>query len=180
MELNEYQKEAKASSHVEQGSDISNLLILGLGIAGEAGEVADEIKKLFRDHNAEMTEAWKMRVGHELGDALWYISQIASMAGFSLEEVARDNIAKIRARKRGKDLPFEQTVEELQAMGLKIRRLGLQKRIFFPDGRIVLDGDVELNRLMDDVEQRRGQRPSLGTMYSALARMVDSTRRSAP
>ena len=46
MELNEYQKEAKASSHVEQGSDISNLLILGLGIAGEAGEVADEIKKL--------------------------------------------------------------------------------------------------------------------------------------
>ena len=121
-----------------------------------------------------------MRVGHELGDALWYISQIASMAGFSLEEVARDNIAKIRARKRGKDLPFEQTVEELQAMGLKIRRLGLQKRIFFPDGRIVLDGDVELNRLMDDVEQRRGQRPSLGTMYSALAWMVDSTRRSAP
>lgn len=65
-----------------------------LGIAGEAGEVADLIKKE-RCHGAPRDSQKMLK---ELGDVLWYLSVVAAQYGFTLEQVKDANIAKLRAR----------------------------------------------------------------------------------
>lgn len=66
----------------------------GLGIAGEAGEVADMIKKhLFQGHKLDQAALMS-----ELGDVLWYIAEIADASGFTLEDVARWNVEKLKER----------------------------------------------------------------------------------
>lgn len=65
-----------------------------LGVAGEAGEVADLIKKhLF--HDKPLDDAALLR---ELGDVLWYLSYLAQATGHTLEEVALANVEKLRKR----------------------------------------------------------------------------------
>lgn len=81
-----------------------------LGLIGEAGEIANVWKKYYRDRNKfdatedqskfEFYQTW---IKHELGDVLWYASQLATELGTSLGEVAADNIRKLNDRKqRGK------------------------------------------------------------------------------
>lgn len=90
MNLNEYQ-ELAARTASRHDYELANY---GLGIAGEAGEVADLIKKaVFHGHDIPKDEVKK-----ELGDVLWYLSQIASLAGLTLDEVATGNIEKLMAR----------------------------------------------------------------------------------
>lgn len=65
-----------------------------LGLAGEAGEVADLLKKsLFHGHQVDPATLRK-----ELGDVLWYIAALATMSGLTLEEIAAANIEKLRRR----------------------------------------------------------------------------------
>ena len=69
----------------------------------EAGEVAGKIKKIFRDQNGQITEADKQSLKNELGDVLWYLTQVRTELGLTLEEVAETNITKIFSRReRGK------------------------------------------------------------------------------
>ena len=98
MNFNEYQYEAKqrSKSQVGIGDDLMTLMILGLGIAGEAGEVADEIKKLVRDKYGDVDYQWTDRVTEELGDVLWYLSRIAGWMDVDLEDVATTNLKKIK------------------------------------------------------------------------------------
>lgn len=66
----------------------------GLGLAGEAGEVVDEIKKvLFQGKTLD-----RGILIHELGDALWYIAALARKLGSTIEEVAAHNMLKVGAR----------------------------------------------------------------------------------
>ncbi len=69
-----------------------------LGLMGEAGEVAEKFKKLWRDHDNVLDETAKIEIGKELGDVLWYIAQIAREIGLPLEEVATLNLEKIQSR----------------------------------------------------------------------------------
>ena len=86
--LNRYQVEALRTI----GS--SDKAILGLGIAGEAGEVADLIKKeLGHGHPADVD-----KIAKELGDVLWYIATLANEYGLSLSDVASRNIVKLKER----------------------------------------------------------------------------------
>ncbi|MFD2446407.1 nucleoside triphosphate pyrophosphohydrolase family protein [Bacillus sp. CGMCC 1.16607] len=90
MNLNVYQLMASRTA-TEHDNELVNY---GLGIAGEAGEVADLIKKaLFHGHEINKSDIKK-----ELGDVLWYVSQIARLAGLTLEEVATANIDKLYKR----------------------------------------------------------------------------------
>lgn len=86
--LNQYQVEALRTI----GS--SDLTIMGLGIAGEAGEVADLIKKEVGHGHPRNRE----KMAKELGDVLWYLSAIAEEYGYSLSEIATMNIEKLKAR----------------------------------------------------------------------------------
>jgi NTP pyrophosphatase (non-canonical NTP hydrolase) len=94
MELNEYQKEAIEVAFYE-GDDV---IYLALGITGEAGEVADHVKKMLRDDGGELSEGRKHILAKELGDVLWYVSKMADKLGFTLEDVAVANINKIKDR----------------------------------------------------------------------------------
>lgn len=64
------------------------------GMLGEAGEFAEKVKKNARDGKWDAGEAAK-----ELGDVLWYLSQIASDIGYTLEEIAQINLAKLASRR---------------------------------------------------------------------------------
>lgn len=69
-----------------------------LGLCGEAGEVANKVKKVIRDHNGVMSTEFKTAIKGELGDCLWYISQMCEELGFTLEDVAQANIEKLQSR----------------------------------------------------------------------------------
>lgn len=74
-----------------------------LGLAGEAGEVAEKVKKLMRDHNGVLDDARREALAAELGDVLWYVAQVAEGAGLSLQDIAEGNLAKLHSRRdRGK------------------------------------------------------------------------------
>lgn len=86
--LNHYQVEALRTV----GS--SDLPILGLGVAGEAGEVADIIKKELG--HGHVRDAEKM--AKEIGDVLWYLAVLADEYGYNLSDIATMNIEKLKAR----------------------------------------------------------------------------------
>lgn len=77
---------------------LSAIEYCALGLAGEAGEIANKVKKLVRDgDNGEKRKA----IRDEVGDVLWYASQLLSeLGGFSLDTVAADNLKKLAARKK--------------------------------------------------------------------------------
>jgi NTP pyrophosphatase (non-canonical NTP hydrolase) len=66
-----------------------------MGLVNEAGEVAGKIKKIFRDRDGQIGEAERQDLKSELGDVLWYLSQICTELGLSLEEVAEYNLTKL-------------------------------------------------------------------------------------
>ena len=101
MELNDYQRESrKTALYPNVGS---NTIYPTLGLVGEAGEVADKVKKILRDKKGVFDKDSKDQIKFELGDVLWYISQLSSELGYELEEVANANLQKLNSRKsRGK------------------------------------------------------------------------------
>src|SRR5437773_6391206 len=69
-----------------------------LGLANEAGEVAGKIKKIFRDKGGMITEEDRQALKHELGDVLWYLTQICTELDLTLAEVAAANLEKLFSR----------------------------------------------------------------------------------
>jgi NTP pyrophosphatase (non-canonical NTP hydrolase) len=94
MDLNEYQRLAMRTKNRGEIGGIPDLAVAGLGIAGEAGEVADEIKKVLGHGKAMDVEKLKK----ELGDVLWYCASVAVYIVTTLSEVAELNVAKLKAR----------------------------------------------------------------------------------
>lgn len=72
-----------------------NVLYPALGLCGEAGEVAEKVKKRVRDGTKE---SFKQDITKELGDVLWYISALAGDLGITLQEVADTNKEKLQDR----------------------------------------------------------------------------------
>lgn len=101
MTFEEYQKLSRETAfYPNMGKD---LIYPTLGLVGESGEVAEKIKKVLRDDQGTIGAEKKQEVAKELGDVLWYLAQLSTELGFSLEEVACLNIEKLRSRKeRGK------------------------------------------------------------------------------
>lgn len=95
MDLQQYQLEASKTDQVP-GSDIKSLMVPLLGLAGEAGSLLTEYKKLLRD--GEAYRIFKERIAEELGDILWYVANIATKAELNLADVAHGNLNKIRDR----------------------------------------------------------------------------------
>ncbi len=97
MQFNDYQAQAlKTAIYPDRGN---NILYPTLGLCGEAGEVAELIKKMVRDDEGVMTPERKTKLERELGDVLWYVAVVAHEAGLSLDQIAQANIEKLSARK---------------------------------------------------------------------------------
>ena len=74
-----------------------------IGLQGEVGEVSEKIKKLFRDNKGKLTEEKKVEIIKELGDVLWYISQLSTEFDTKFSDVVKANIEKLSSRQeRGK------------------------------------------------------------------------------
>ncbi len=81
----------------------NNFVYPTLGLVGEAGEVAEKIKKVLRDDNGQLSAEKKQELMKELGDVLWYVARLAAELGLELEQVAQYNLAKLTSRQeRGK------------------------------------------------------------------------------
>lgn len=92
MNSAEYAKEVHRTCDIEDRREL--LTLTALGIAGEAGEVVDIIKKvLYHEHELDAPTLCK-----EMGDLLWYITLLCDTAGFTLDEVMQANVEKLRQR----------------------------------------------------------------------------------
>ena len=69
-----------------------------MGLAGEAGEVAEKLKKLYRDRSGQVDQEWRRQFVNELGDVLWYLDRLAADFGYDLEDVASANMFKLNGR----------------------------------------------------------------------------------
>ena len=93
MTLKEYQAFA-AHGVLEATLEREPIVGFALGLAGEAGEVVDDIKKrIFHGREVPMEHT-----AEELGDVLWYVANIATQCGFSLEDIIQQNVTKLMAR----------------------------------------------------------------------------------
>jgi NTP pyrophosphatase (non-canonical NTP hydrolase) len=101
MNFNEYQKRAltTASTTDDEFKDIMHWV---LGVNGEAGEIAEKLKKIIRDKKGHISETDKQALGSEIGDVLWYLATLAHHLGLSFEDIANANLDKLQSRqKRG-------------------------------------------------------------------------------
>ena len=96
MDLNAYQDAARQTALYPDAG--SNLIYPTLGLNGEAGEVADKVKKVIRDRARHFDEEARAEIALELGDVLWYVAQLASELGYELDAVADLNLKKLRDR----------------------------------------------------------------------------------
>jgi len=92
MNLKEYQKFCKSIAKKFNNKE-KEIFTWGLGVAGEAGDIAGCIKKTF-SHNNDQKDGIK----ENLGDTLWYIAMICNFFDWDLEDVLKENIEKLKKR----------------------------------------------------------------------------------
>lgn len=100
MNINDYQAEAKKTAVYPSEYRV---IYPTLGLCGEAGEVAEKIKKILRDCGGIFTEAHRESIKKELGDVYWYLAALADDLDMDSSEVLQANLDKLHSRQeRGK------------------------------------------------------------------------------
>lgn len=128
--LNQYQHRSQATA-IYPRHDGYNLAYPVLGLAGEAGEVANEMKKVLRNDNGVVTPERLEKIKGELGDVLWYMAAFATELGLDLGSIAVYNLEKLQKRKedgelltrskRDKMVPTEVPTSEYEAHLAKMK-----------------------------------------------------------
>lgn len=96
MDFAKYQKLSRHTARYPKAG--RNFIYPTLGLAGETGEVAEKIKKVLRDKKGKLDKTAKDEIKKELGDVLWYLTQLAAELGLSLDEIAKFNLEKLLSR----------------------------------------------------------------------------------
>ena len=96
MDFNIYQKNARLTAQYPNLG--SNYIYPTLGLVGEAGEVAEKVKKVIRDKKGVFDDESKKGLKKELGDVLWYVSNLCTEFNFSLDDIALQNLEKLKLR----------------------------------------------------------------------------------
>ena len=97
MQLNEYQNEASKTARLDHVG-VDPIVFLGLCLSGEVGEVNEKIKKALFVNEDLYSINFKENISHELGDVLWYLSQLAKQLNLNLDDIAKDNLLKVNFR----------------------------------------------------------------------------------
>ena len=95
MTFEEYQKEARKTAVFPEHRGLE---YTALGLTGEAGEVADKVKKVIRDNDGYCDQSRKEELAKELGDVMWYMSMVSDQLGIKLEDIAKMNVGKLKER----------------------------------------------------------------------------------
>ena len=96
MDFHTYQQRSRATACYPDAG--ANPIYPTLGLCGEAGEVADKVKKVLRDQGGEFSAEVIAALQLELGDVLWYVAQLATEFGLELDQVAQANLDKLASR----------------------------------------------------------------------------------
>jgi len=101
MHFDKYQKEARKTAIYPgaQSGSYAALSYAVLGLTNEAGEVAGEVKKAYRDDMGVIFEERRAAIAKEMGDVAWYLAAIASELNISLESIFAANLDKLQDRK---------------------------------------------------------------------------------
>lgn len=97
MDFHEYQKKSRETAIYPNAG--TNFVYPTLGLVGEAGEVAEKVKKIIRDHGGVLKGEHKTEIKKELGDVLWYVAQISTELDLSMNDIAHANLEKLLSRK---------------------------------------------------------------------------------
>ena len=97
MELSEYQRLSRRTAEYPREAWLA---YPALGLAGEAGEVAEHAKKAIRDDDGAVSVERRSAMAKELGDVLWYVAQLASELELDLDQIAQTNLDKLLSRQR--------------------------------------------------------------------------------
>jgi NTP pyrophosphatase (non-canonical NTP hydrolase) len=95
-DFNSYQRSASKTAIYP---DEHRILYPALGLAGEAGEVANKVKKLVRDGPDNRPDDWREQIASEIGDVLWYCAALATDLNLTLGMIASQNEMKLSKRK---------------------------------------------------------------------------------
>lgn len=91
-----------AYQHVAHGTAVyppdAGIMYPALGLAGEAGEIANQVKKIIRDDGGTPTRERKAKIAKEMGDSLWYLAEVATQLGLQLSDIAKDNLKNLYGR----------------------------------------------------------------------------------
>lgn len=96
MTFREYQIKASETARFPDKDLI--FVYTALGLMGEAGEVAEKIKKIWRDKNKQIDDIDREEIKKEMGDVLWYLSQLAEELNIDFDDVAQTNLDKTASR----------------------------------------------------------------------------------
>lgn len=94
--FNEYQEFTRETAIYPKETALQYLT---LGLTGEAGEIANKVKKVIRDDNGQLTLEKATDIAKELGDVLWYLTRLSDELGIDLCVIAMDNLNKLESRK---------------------------------------------------------------------------------
>ena len=95
MNFEEYSKTSRCTIKYPQATEQDNLLYIGTSLAGEVGEVCNELKKVFRDSNGVLTPEAKEKIIDETGDVMWYLARLLETLEVPLDTVLAKNIEKL-------------------------------------------------------------------------------------
>ena len=98
MTLEEYFQQSGSTDRYQQSANGPNYWGPSLELAGETGEAIEQVKKLYRDDKGVLSEERKAKIRSELGDVLWALSSVTRACDLTLDDIARDNLAKIARR----------------------------------------------------------------------------------
>ncbi|MGN6415406.1 nucleoside triphosphate pyrophosphohydrolase family protein [Flexivirga sp.] len=98
MQMDDYQQAALRTARDKDAPD--EFMHLVLGLVGEAGEIAEKVKKLVRDKHSDLAQLDREDMAAELGDVLWYAAVLANFLDLSLDDVAQRNVDKLADRQR--------------------------------------------------------------------------------
>jgi len=160
MDLDQYQAEAKKTDKTYGSGEATDSVVIPLlGLAGETGELLSEYKKHLRDGNSHML--FKDRIKEELGDLLWYVSNVAGKFELSLSEVAVFNLKKTQDRwsphsaRRQFDASFGEKERLPRQMLVELREVSYEGKTRL---RMELDGVQLGDDLTDNSDDQDGYR----------------------
>lgn len=100
MKMNDYQSASGATAIYPGQGEALGLAYVTLGLAGEAGEIANKVKKILRDNNGVISNEVRNDLLKESGDVLWYLARLVDELGGHLGGVADENLRKLLDRQR--------------------------------------------------------------------------------
>ena len=99
---NSYQAHARSTAVYPGQHTFDGLNYTILGLVGEAGEMANKLKKIIRDKDSVLSPVDRLDLATELGDVAWYLANAATELGYQLSTILEANINKLEDRaKRG-------------------------------------------------------------------------------